>query len=100
MLIQKAFKYRLRVNAETDHQLRRMTGCRRFVWNSGLSAIKAALASGKKRPGYKQLCAALLETKRQYPFLATDAPAQALQQTLKDLDRAVKDAFEIGRAHV
>src|ERR1039457_1719084 len=94
MLIQKAFKYRLRTDSEIEAQLRRMAGCRRFAWNIGLAAIKAALDSGDKRPGYKQLCASLLETKRQYPFLATDAPAQALQQTLKDLDRAVKDAFD------
>jgi putative transposase len=71
-----------------------MAGCRRFVWNNGLAAIKAALDSGEKRPGYTQLSAGLLPLKGAYPFLAEDAVAQALQQTLKDLDRAVKDAFD------
>jgi len=99
MLIRKAFKYRLRTDPVIDEQLRRMSGCRRFVWNNGLSAIRAALDAGGKRPGYKQLCAALLEAKQQYPFLAQDAPSQALQQTLKDLDRAVKDAFDVKQPH-
>jgi len=94
MLIKKAFKYRLRTTPEIEEQLRRMAGCRRFVWNDGLSAIKTALDSEERRPGYKQLCDALLLTKRTHPFLAEDAPSQALQQTLKDLDRAVKDAFD------
>lgn len=94
MLIQRAFKYRLRTAPEIEEQLRRMAGCRRFVWNNGLAAIKTALDSGCKPLGYSHLCAMLPETKRAYPFLSTDAPSQALQQTLKDLDRAVKDAFD------
>jgi putative transposase len=94
MLIQKAFKYRLRTDAVTEAGFRRMAGCRRFVWNNGLAAIKAALDSGEKRPKYTQLCAKLTEIKQNQTFLATDAPSQALQQTLKDLDRAVKDAFD------
>lgn len=94
MLVQKAFKYRLRVDTETDGHLRRIVGCRRFVWNNGLAAIKSALNSGEKRPRYQQLCAALVGIKQERPFLATDAPSQSLQQTLKDLDRAVQDAFD------
>lgn len=94
MIIQKAFKYRLLTDVEIEAKLRRMSGCRRFVWNSGLAAIKAALDSGEKRPKYSQLCAALTDIKQNNTFLATDAPSQALQQTLKDLDRAVKDAFD------
>ena len=94
MLIRKAFKYRLRTDAATEAQFRRMAGCRRFVWNNGLAAIKAALDSGGKRPTYTQLCATLTAIKQDQTFLATDAPSQALQQTLKDLDRAVKDAFD------
>ena len=94
MLIQKAFKYRLRTDADIEAQLHRMAGCRRFVWNNGLAAIKTALGSGEKRPKFSRLCAALTDVKHQYTFLATDAPSQALQQTLRDLDRAVKDAFD------
>jgi putative transposase len=94
MLIQKAFKYRLQTTPEIEEKLRRMAGCRRFVWNNGLSEIKAALDSGEKRPRYAQLSAGLLPLKSTYPFLSEDAVAQALQQTLKDLDRAVKDAFD------
>ena len=71
-----------------------MAGCRRFVWNNGLAATMFALDSGEKRPGYGQLCDLLLVAKCEHPFLADDAPSQALQQTLKDLDCAVKDAFD------
>jgi putative transposase len=94
MLIQKAFKYRLRTTPEIEEKLRRMAGCRRFVWNDGLSAIKAALDSGEKRPSYAELCKALLKAKEKKTFLAEDAVAQSLQQTLKDLDRAIKDALD------
>ena len=94
MLILKAFKYRLRTNPEIEDQLRRMAGCRRFVWNNGLAAIKAALDAGESRPRYNDLAGALLPLKAVKPFLAEDAPSQALQQTLKDLDKAVKDAFD------
>jgi putative transposase len=94
MIIQKAFKYRLRTNPEIEDQLRRMAGCRRFVWNNGLAAIKAALDAGESRPRYIDLAGALLPLKAVKPFLAEDAPSQALQQTLKDLDKAVKDAFD------
>jgi putative transposase len=94
MLIRKAFKYRLRTDAVIEAGFRRVAGCRRFVWNNGLAAIKAALDSGEKRPKYIHLCAALTEIKQNQTFLATDAPSQALQQALKDLDRAVKDAFD------
>jgi putative transposase len=71
-----------------------MAGCRRFVWNNGLAAIKAALDAGESRPRYIDLAGALLPLKAVKPFLAEDAPSQALQQTLKDLDKAVKDAFD------
>ena len=94
MLIQKAFKYRLRTTPEIEVKLRRMAGCRRFVWNNGLSIIKAALDLGENWPSYAQLSAGLVPLKAEHPFLSEDAVAQALQQTLKDLDRAVKDAFD------
>jgi len=94
MQIQKAFKYRLYTDSLTDAKLRRMVGCRRFVWNNGLAAIKSALDAGEKRPRYTQLCAALVEMKQEHPFLAEDAASQSLQQTVKDLDRAVSDAFD------
>ena len=92
MLIQKAFKYRLNIKPEIEQQLRCMAGCRRFVWNNALSAVKTALDAGE-RLGYSSLCTLLTETKSLFPFLL-DAPSQALQQTLKDLDHAVRDAFD------
>ena len=94
MLIQKAFKYRLIPNQEQEAQLPRMAGCRRFVWNNGLASIKASLEAKEKSPSYTELCAKLVQSKQEFTFLATDAPSQALQQTLKDLSKAVKDAFD------
>jgi putative transposase len=94
MLIQKAFKYRLRTTPEIEEKLRRMAGCRRFVWNNGLAAIKAALDAGEKRPSYGTMSSQLTIFKKDHQFLAEEAVAQSLQQTLMDLDRAVKDAFD------
>jgi len=94
MLIRKAFKYRLKTTPEIDSALSRMAGCRRFVWNNGLATIKTALNSCAKRPSYCQLANVLPAMKKEKPFLAEDAIAQSLQQTLKDLDKAIRDAFD------
>lgn len=94
MLIQKAFKYRLRTDAETEQRLRQYAGCCRFVWNKALALQKERFAAGEKKLGYAALCKELTGWKRleETAFLC-EAPIHVLQQTLKDLDRAYKNFF-------
>lgn len=94
MLIQKACKYRLRTDPEIEHQLRRIAGCCRFVWNKALALQQERYAAGEKKLSYAGMCKELTDWKRQpaTAFLA-EAPIHVLQQSLKDLDRAYGNFF-------
>lgn len=94
MLIQKAFKYRLRVDSETERQLRCIAGSCRFVWNKALALQKERYAAGEKKLSYVSLCKELTAWKQQPEtnFLC-EAPIHVLQQALKDLDRAYQNFF-------
>jgi len=95
MKIQQAFKFQLRVKPDQDSILRRFAGCCRFVWNHALELEKTLYEQEGKHLGYAKLCSMLGELKNSHDteFLR-DAPAQILQQTLKDLDRAYRNFFE------
>jgi len=94
MLIQKAFKYRLRTGADIEQRLRMIAGCCRFVWNKALDLQKERFAAGEKKLGYASLCKELTTWKQQPEtrFLC-EAPIHVLQQSLKDLDQAYANFF-------
>lgn len=84
----QAFKYRLNVSTpEARGHLSRTVGCCRFVWNRALALSEA------KYTGFKALCAMLPEWKRELPWLA-EVDSIALQQVLRNFDRAWKSFFE------
>lgn len=93
MLIRKAFKYRLKTNQTEAVILSRYAGCCRFVWNKALALQRDLLATEKRRLSYAKLAAMLPVWKIEHPFLK-EAPSQSLQQTLMNLDVAIKDAFD------
>ena len=70
-----------------------MPGCNRFVWNKALALQKERLRNKERLLSYNELAGLLLEWKEEFPFLA-ETPSQTLQQTLKDLDKALKEAFD------
>jgi putative transposase len=72
-----------------------MSGCSRFVWNKALGLQKDRLARGERLLSYGDLACLLKLWKQsdEYGFLK-DAHSQALQQTLKDLDRALWDCLK------
>ena len=72
--------------------LRSFAGCNRFLCNKSLALQKERLDNKKRCLSYSRLCNLLPTWKKEHPFLA-DAPSQALQQTLKDLGRALSEAF-------
>ena len=93
MLIRKAYKFALSVSLGQERQLLRFAGSCRFVWNRMLALQKQRLDVGDPVLRYNKAALLLPEWKRELPWLKTDAHSQALQQTLKSLDRALMDAF-------
>lgn len=98
MLQLQAFRYQLRPNGEQERALRRFAGSRRFVFNKALALQKERYEQGETKLGYAALCKQLTawRNSEETPWLA-DAPVHALQQSLKDLERAYTNFFQ-GRA--
>jgi putative transposase len=94
----KVFRFRMRPTAAQGQALMRLAGARRFVWNWALARRKAYYAEHGKTIPAATLSAELTALKGQ-PETAwlKEANAQALQQALRDLDRAFRSFFE-GRA--
>ena len=74
--------------------LSRFAGCRRAVFNKALELQNDRKAKSEKSISYLEMAHLLMEWKQteEMAFLK-EAPSQALQQTLMDLDRAIKDTF-------
>ncbi|NVZ08382.1 transposase [Allochromatium humboldtianum] len=90
----QAFKFELKPNGDQARDLRRFAGSCRFVYNRALALQQERYTTGEKKLGYADLCKALTAWKAD-PSTAWlgEAPAQALQQSLKDLDRAYANFF-------
>ncbi len=94
MVIRKAFKFRLEPCQKQQSLLSQGAGCSRFIWNKALALQKEKLTKKEKIFSYADLCKELSSWKEteELSFLR-EAHSQPLQQTLKDLDRAIKDGF-------
>lgn len=94
MLIRKGFRYRLKTDPTTENALARFAGSCRFVWNKALALQKERLESGEYCVRYKTLCEHLKAWKGDENLQwLNETHSQPLQQVLKDLDRAIQDAF-------
>ncbi len=93
--IRKAFKYRLNTTAEINQKLSVYAGGCRFVWNKALALNLARLNQKQPILWYEELnfWATLWKKSDDYSFLK-ELPSQVLQQKLKNLDKAFKDAFD------
>lgn len=90
----QAFKYELMPNGETQRQLRRFAGSCRFVYNKALALQKETHEAGGKHSNYVAMAAWLPVWKREEgQEWLKDAPSQALQHALKDLDKAYQHFF-------
>jgi putative transposase len=93
--------YRFEIKGATgDHvsNMRRFSGCARYVYNRALALNNERLARGEKHLGYHKLCGELTRWKQESQCAwLNDAPSQTLQQALKNLERAYQNLFE-GRA--
>jgi len=90
----QAYKYELQPNCEQQRNMRRFAGACRFVFNKALAMQKVRYEQGEKKLSYAGLCKSLTEWKVQAETIwLTETPSQALQQTLKDLERAYTNFF-------
>jgi transposase len=89
----QAFKFEGMPNGEQLRNLRQFAGSCRFVYNKALALNRERYEKKEQRLGYAKLCALLPTWKLEHPFLS-EVPAQALQQALKNLDRAYANYFQ------
>ena len=88
----QAFKFELMPNGGQARDMRRFAGARRFVFNKALDLQQKTYAAEKKQLSFAQLCKHLVTWKQEFAWLK-ESPSQALQQSLKDLDRAYQNFF-------
>ncbi|WP_449066376.1 helix-turn-helix domain-containing protein, partial [Planomonospora algeriensis] len=81
-------RYRLEFDFGQKLTAERVAAACRAVWNTALEQRRAYRRRGAFI-GYAEQCRQLADAKADFPWLA-EAPAQALQQTLKDLDAACR----------
>ena len=90
----QAFKFELMPNGEQQRAMRRFAGSCRFVYNKALAMQKENREAGNKFIGYVPMAANLPIWKRETgQEWLKDAPSQALQHALKDLEKAYKNSF-------
>lgn len=94
MIIRKAFRFRLKPNARVELSLAQFAGCSRFVWNKALALQKDRLENSEKLYTYGQMSGLLCQWKDSLETMfLKKVHSQPLQQTLMNLDKAIKEAF-------
>jgi transposase len=89
-------RYRLVLGPVQQQRLCAWSGALRALWNAALEQRQTAWRACGVSVGYAQQCADLTAARSEIVWLA-EVPAQAAQQTLRDLDRAFAAFFD-GRA--
>ncbi|PMP88219.1 MAG: hypothetical protein C0173_07535 [Desulfurella sp.] len=116
MKVYQAFKFKLKTNKQIEQKLKEYSGYTRLVWNKALALVKDRLygkeiektvtekirffdrySTPNYLPNYYELTNMLTfwKSTKEYEFL-NSAPSQTLQQTLKDLQKAIDSAFTKG----
>ena len=92
--MERGFKYRIYPNESQRDQIARTLGCCRFVYNRALDVKKSAYAKTGKTVSWAELSRMLPAWKRDpdTSWLA-QVDSMALQQSIRDLDRAYKNFF-------
>lgn len=95
MKILKAYRFRLKPTPEQRQQLNEMVGSCRFVWNKVLSMNLERLKNKQHILWYYEsdFWSKIWKSSDEYAFLKA-VPAHCLQQKLKDLDKAFRNAFD------
>ena len=89
----RAYIYRLKPTNGQINQLLQWAGAGRKIWNHFLDLNIKRYKEEKKFIFYNEMAGMLPSLKEELPWLK-DVPSQALQQRLKDLDKALKAKFK------
>jgi putative transposase len=90
-------RYRLVLSDHQESRLVAWGGALRALWNAALEQRRTAWRSCGATVGYAEQCRDLTDARAELAWLC-DVPAQAAQQTLRDLARAFERFFEgVGR---
>ncbi|MDH5665674.1 MAG: transposase [Nitrosopumilus sp.] len=95
MIVRKAFKYKLKTNRDIENKLSMMAGCCRLIWNKALAINLDRLAKKLPLLWYNEQAYWLTfwKSTEELSFLK-ECHSQPLQQTLRNLEKAFKDAFD------
>ncbi|MGL6337783.1 MAG: RNA-guided endonuclease InsQ/TnpB family protein, partial [Waterburya sp.] len=86
---------RLKTNQTIGRKLAQFAGSSRLVWNKALAFQKEKLNAKQSCLSYAGLTKKLTQWKKEEDlFFLKQAHSQALQQSLKDLSQALKEAFD------
>lgn len=95
MIIRKAYKFRLKTNQTLNQKLAQFAGSSRLVWNKALACSKERLNAKQSCLSYAGLTKELTQWKKESDlFFLKQVHSQALQQSLKNLSQALKEAFD------
>ncbi len=93
MEIRRAYKFELEPKVRERILFAQFAGCCRLVWNKALALQKELLEKKEGVLSYTKLAKELVAWKQELSFLKA-THSQPLQQTLMQLDRAIKDGFD------
>ena len=95
MEILQAYKFELMPNGEQRRQMSRFAGTCRYVYNKSLAMQQENHQTGKTYIRYTDMAKSLPIWKRETDAAwLKESPSQALQQSLKDLDKAFQNFFK------
>ena len=94
-LLRKGFSFRLKPSVDVEARLANYVGAARFLWNKVLALNLARLENKQNLLWYPEMSFwfTLWKKSEEDGFLK-EPPSQALQQKLRDLEKAFKDAFD------
>ncbi len=96
MLRRKGYRFRLKPTAEQAVAFSRFAGSCRLVWNKILELQKRHVDKKEVVLSYAESCRRLIGLKGEHAFLR-EIHSQPLQQSLKDLSRALKESLGGGK---
>ena len=89
----KTFEYRIYPNASQQELLQKTFGCCRWVYNKVLSMRQEEYAAGGKTRAINSYITLIPQWKRSEAPWLSEVDSMALQQSLRDLDKAYKNFF-------
>ena len=90
------YKYRIYPNAHQQVMMAQTFGCCRYVYNRALDIRKSAYESGEKVPSINDCIKMIPQWKADLETSwLKEADSMALQQSLRDLDKAYKNFFRV-----